>query len=251
MYNSCPHYQQVAECSACQNTCEQCGFSPAYPARLKLNLLPWQEESVGTCHECGESPIPIDSTGTCRSCNNNFSKMGAKRVTKLCQSCLRKNALYCSKCNKECDVYAEGTAQCPDCFYGEEFREETTRVKVCESCNQVSHLNIDGECANCYKERRLRESQSPDAANLRICPNCRKATLKSRKLCKSCERKAKGIKSCRGCGTYFTPTRSRESFCTPCGENILRGNCTSCLNPISEGGSNDRGWCESCEKDNK
>lgn len=253
METTCPYYLSKAECASCQVSCTNCGTIPTHPAAVTLSFVRWLEDYVGSCHECGEI-LPLDSTGTCKACNTNYNKR-AKPFSKvrLCKACMKSSRLICTQCKQATDIYAEGSTVCANCFYGDNFIPENFNSQVCRSCGQVAHLNSNHDCKNCFKEQNLYNSKTADSKAMRICPNCRDATEVGRKMCKKCEANRDKLKACRGCGTHFINYGGKiMNFCFQCSENIDRGNCTSCLNPVDEGdGINDRGWCEDCTKENE
>lgn len=252
---NCPHdqYLRKATCGNCKHSCQKCSAYPAYESLIKVDRITWVKAEQNTCHDCGEHTW-VNIAHVCHGCFSKESAIPLSRVAKmyLCKEHQAEAALICENCRTECDIYAEGSTKCPTCFYGEDFVPKDLSTQVCTTCKQVGHINENGQCLNCTVELEVYASSSSDSKLMRVCPNCRKITMKRRKLCKSCERKRVGFKSCLGCGVYFTPTKPRQPFCGTCEGLRVNKKCTKCTSKLKPGEETDEhGWCSDCSENKK
>lgn len=246
---SCPHYLDKKACERCQKEalgCEQCGNEPAKLIRINSRPI-WRPNQNGRCLGCATEAL-LDMSECCRDCNNQFD-LRLRNVV-LCGACSNDYAKICSSCGENTDVYAENSLECPTCFYGDAFFTETTKTKICSSCGQPSHLNSQGECRNCFVEQAMANANNDDWGTTKVCPECRKITLRGRKVCTSCSLKKLGLKTCMGCTTKFKTISKYDTFCLPCKEHMQRGVCTSCSSELREG-HDEHGWCPQCQLENK
>jgi RecJ-like exonuclease len=154
---------------------------------------------------------------------------------------------YCTKCKQPCDIYAEGSTHCAECFYNGNFIPATMKKKVCKHCKSPGVLNEIGHCIDCHKEMAVYTSATGDSKAMRMCPNCRKATSVKKKQCSSCEAKGKMNRSCMGCGFKFPPKSKEQRFCSNCLNHRKQKKCTNCTRQLSNSDViNERGWCDRC-----
>ena len=240
-----------AECQNCKNTCNKCSGYPASLVVYSPTHVSWVESHQDTCHECGEQRW-VNIVGACQRCfekDNERTGSNNKLLREtLCVICAAEKLLVCTKCKKECDIYASHTTECPECFYGGNFMPKNNKVEKCDYCTNVSHLNSRRQCKDCYKEVQIHSSVTADSKNIKICKQCRKATSIGRNLCKECTKSNAGLIKCLGCNINFTPATKYSTFCSNCLSNLSDGKCTSCLKALDSSNEyfNERGHCASC-----
>ena len=244
-----------AKCDACaatppKNFCDQCGGPNAQVVRVNSKPL-WRSYQNGRCLLCSEEKV-LDVNEICFTCNNEHYEMKIRDAV-LCGSCANHYDLICKKCKETTDVYAEGTSYCPSCFYGDDFVPQSEAMgrhwetAVCYGCGEMSHLNAEDLCKNCYVERAVSEANNEDWGKTKVCPECRKITKRGRKTCKSCALKKQNFAVCMGCTSKFVKNGD-SSFCNTCEDLKEKGRCTSCAVTTSQ--VDEHGWCEKCEKNN-
>lgn len=250
---SCDHYLGKKECERCKHEsygCLQCGNVPA--SSVYINSRPiWRPYTNSRCLGCSQEKM-TDIQEICRECNNEYDfKL---RIVALCGTCVSSYAPLCKNCKEPTDVYAEGSLECPTCFYGDDFLIDVNSknaTRICSGCGEASHLNTSGLCRNCYVEQSMSNAVTDDWGTTKVCPECRKITKRGRKMCTSCALKKQGITTCMGCTTKFKSISRYDSFCLACKKAMSEGVCTSCSTEILEDGMDEHGWCNACQIDHK
>jgi len=242
--------KQCDRCLIEATGCAQCGTIPASYAFINSKPI-WKASHKGRCWECALEKA-VDINEVCRSCNQDNHEMKLREVV-LCKACVSEYALVCKKCKEDTDVYAEGSNYCPTCFYGDDFKTVTIDsrhpTEVCVSCGELSHLNKDKECKNCYVEKTMSNAYNDDWGKTKVCPECRKITKRGNKICTACQLKKRSVATCFGCSSRFQKTSRHDTFCQACKRNLEVGICTSCRRNDVEN-FDERGWCTKCQYDN-
>lgn len=231
--------------------CDACGKTPSKSVRINSKPI-WRGAQFARCLLCAMEK-EVDVSEVCKSCNNENYEIRIRDVV-LCGTCASNYEFLCRKCGEATDVYAEGTTYCPTCFYGDDFAPVGTegrhwQSEACHTCGEISHLNEEGVCKNCYVESAVSAATNDDWGNTKVCPECRRITKRGNKLCTTCSLKKRSIKTCVGCTTKFQFVTRKQNFCPTCIKARSENKCTSCGNKV--GNFDEHGWCTKCQSEHK